>query len=424
MDELEVDVVVLGGGMAGMTAAASLAQRGAVVAVLERGPDIGGSAVVAGGFVWSLPDLDVVLAADPDIDVERARALLDELPAGLEWIASLGVDLGPRAGPRLAQTLGLGEGHQIDVRHFMHRCRTIVEARGGLVATGVVTEELRHDGAVTGVVAVDAEGTRLNVASRWVVLATGGFQAGDAARREHLGPAADQLILRSNPHSVGDGLRLARQVGAAQSRSMGNFYGHLVASPVQDFAEADFFELTQYHSERGVLIGRDGRRFTNETLCDHVSAQAVLRESAGLAVLVIDEPTRRWVAASEGHDKIEAARHRGARTAVADTVDDLMDLIAAWDLVDVATARTTLADASEVLHRGPFAAMQVQPAITFTYGGVEVDAHGRVLRADGRAIPGLLAAGVDAGGLYDRGYAGGLAMALVTGRRVAVVAAP
>jgi predicted oxidoreductase len=55
------------------------------------------------------------------------------------------------------------------------------------------------------------------------------------------------------------------------------------------------------------------------------------------------------------------------------------------------------------------------PAITFTFGGLRIDRDARVLGEDGRPIPGLLAAGADAGGVYVRAYAGGIANALVFG---------
>lgn len=59
--------------------------------------------------------------------------------------------------------------------------------------------------------------------------------------------------------------------------------------------------------------------------------------------------------------------------------------------------------------------MDMQSSITFTFGGVLIDARGRALTADKTAIPGLLVAGVDAGGFSNLGYAGGLALAFVTG---------
>jgi predicted oxidoreductase len=67
----------------------------------------------------------------------------------------------------------------------------------------------------------------------------------------------------------------------------------------------------------------------------------------------------------------------------------------------------------------PFHALEVQPAITFPFGGLRVDPDGRVLNRDGAPVPGLFAAGADAGGLQDVRYVGGLALGLVFGPRAA-----
>ena len=64
----------------------------------------------------------------------------------------------------------------------------------------------------------------------------------------------------------------------------------------------------------------------------------------------------------------------------------------------------------------PFHALLVRPGVTFTLGGIEVDDDLRVLDAADRPIPGLFAAGADAGGTYDDGYMGGLVLGLVQGR--------
>ena len=85
-------------------------------------------------------------------------------------------------------------------------------------------------------------------------------------------------------------------------------------------------------------------------------------------------------------------------------------------------------DAPRSRHRvpldvAPFRAVVVRPGITFTLGGVRVDTSMRVLREDGRPIPGLLAAGADAGGTYGAGYMGGLALGLVQGRIAAATIA-
>jgi predicted oxidoreductase len=75
------------------------------------------------------------------------------------------------------------------------------------------------------------------------------------------------------------------------------------------------------------------------------------------------------------------------------------------------------------LAKPPFAAVQVEATITHTIGGLAIDAEARVLDEAGDPIPGLWAAGVDAGGFSGGGYASGLAQALVTGLAAAESAA-
>lgn len=88
----------------------------------------------------------------------------------------------------------------------------------------------------------------IQVNAKIVVLATGGFQGNNQLRSQHLGLGADNLFVRSNAGSVGDGLQLANAIGATTSRGMNTYYGHLLAAPVQ--AERvdpkDFLALAQY----------------------------------------------------------------------------------------------------------------------------------------------------------------------------------
>jgi predicted oxidoreductase len=71
------------------------------------------------------------------------------------------------------------------------------------------------------------------------------------------------------------------------------------------------------------------------------------------------------------------------------------------------------------LRQPPFHAVEVQPSITFTFGGLRGDAHGRALDPQGRPVPGLFVAGADLGGVQETGYVGGLALGLVFGPRAA-----
>ena len=71
----------------------------------------------------------------------------------------------------------------------------------------------------------------------------------------------------------------------------------------------------------------------------------------------------------------------------------------------------------------PYYVIETQPAVTVTFAGVRIDRDAHVLEAEDRPIPGLYAAGADAGGIYSRAYAGGIAAALTFGLRAARSAA-
>jgi predicted oxidoreductase len=134
----------------------------------------------------------------------------------------------------------------------------------------------------------------------------------------------------------------------------------------------------------------------------------------------------------------------GAPNVTAETLDELADGLAAMgvdrsgfvatiDAFGRAADTGTAAQLAVPRRRAPFGlveppfrALSVRPGITFTLGGIDVDSDLRVLDERGRPIPGLFAAGADAGGTFDGGYMGGLVLGLVqghaTGRAAAAVA--
>ena len=64
-----------------------------------------------------------------------------------------------------------------------------------------------------------------------VILSTGGFQGNPDLTARYFGRWADRLVLRATPHSTGDGLLMGQAIGAATSRAMSSFYGHLIPAP-------------------------------------------------------------------------------------------------------------------------------------------------------------------------------------------------
>jgi succinate dehydrogenase/fumarate reductase flavoprotein subunit len=430
------DLLVLGGGLAGLSAAARAAQDGASVAVVDKGPSLGGSAVYA-GFLWTAPTLEVMNEVNPDGDPELAARLVEGFDDAIAWVRSLGVAM-----KEPVTVLGYGRGIETDMPGLITACERVVrDVEGSEILLGTQTDGLiRSHGRVCGAEITTAEGERRRIESRSTLLATGGFGGDPELRRAHIHPLARDLPLRANAHSTGDGLRLGLEAGATFGRENAGFYGHLVPSRVPARNAHELWEVTFYHSEHGVLLNRAGERFVDETVGDHLNTLAVLEQPEARALLVCDQRVhdewmmRPYVEGVEPVDRFALAYRRGARCAVAEDLDEFEHLPDEWGY-DGPAVRWALHEFNAQCTTGtpvpsrrldavplvdpPYYVVELIPAITFTFGGLCIDAQARVLNADRRPIPGLLAAGADIGGLWVRAYAGGAATALVFGLQAA-----
>jgi succinate dehydrogenase/fumarate reductase flavoprotein subunit len=436
-----VDLLVIGGGMAGLSAAARVAAEGGSVVLVEKADRTGGSARFA-GFVWTTPTVEEMRRVNPDGDLELATALVDGFADGVTWIRSLGVECRPPV-----PVLGFGRGHQLDTNHYLDTCERLLRERGQDVLTGARTHRLvTEHGVVKGADCVLPDGSTRRIEAAWTLLATGGFQGDPELRAEHVHPRAAGIGLRANPHSRGDGLALGRTAGAAFGKKDAGFYGHLMPAGVSLADPARFVDLALYYSEHALLFDTTGERFVDETLGDHLTTMALLERPEARGLLVADARVHReWISASyvegiPGVDKFQLCHRAGARSAVADSLDDFASMPEEWgypgatirDRIEEFNALARANDATEPgrlldnrpLDEPPFYVVEAAPAITFTFGGLLIDAGAHALPADGDGdgdgkgrspVPGLLAAGADAGGLYRRAYAGGLAPALVFG---------
>jgi succinate dehydrogenase/fumarate reductase flavoprotein subunit len=430
---MTVDLLVVGGGIAGMAAAARAIDLGMEVVVAEKGDEVGGSAGLSAGIVWTAPDVETARRVAPEGDPALLRALVEGFDAAIER----GRDAGVAVSDRWTGQMGFGVAHHVDVAALLERWRAmlgdalltrtavrelLVDGDGAVRGARLARESAARDPAVAGGAASLDVGA-LEVTARGVLLATGGFQGDPELVGRLIGSGAERMPVRSNPGSVGDGLRLGRGAGASLSRPLSGSYGHLIPDRLDRFDVTGYLPLTQYHSNRSILVNVHGRRFTDESRGDELSNQLVLREPEGRAVLICDERVRREHAVGPPYphgqvvDRFAAAAQAGGRLVHAESIAELAACVSEWG-VDAAALRHTLADAA-ALHEPPFHALAVAPCITFTFGGLRVDADGRVLRPDGAWIRNLYAAGADAGGLQGPGYVGGLALGLVFGPRVA-----
>jgi tricarballylate dehydrogenase len=336
-------------------------------------------------------------------------------------------------------TRGEGEG-------LVGSLRALAAARGVafLLEQRVLALEVA-DGAVRGVRL--ASGERVSAGS--VVLACGGFEADASLRARHLGSEWGTAKVRGTPWNRGDGLRMAREIGAA---TCGNFAGcHAVcmdvATPVFDACDLPHSQRKRFRKISypfGVMLSARGERFVDEgaDFRNYTYAQygrAVLRQPGGFAWQIFDAQVDSLL--------YDDYRMPGATRVDAQTLEEL---VARLDGVDPARALATLrafnaaVDASRpfdpavldgrctrgitppksnwalALCAPPFRAFEVTCGITFTYGGVAIRASdAAVVDAAGAPLRGLYAAGEIVGGVFDGGYPGGsgLTSGAVFGRK-------
>lgn len=437
--EERVDVLVAGAGMSGLTVGAYAALHGARVLVVEKGDEIGGSAIYAGGYVWTVESFRELKEQEAVGDPGLGHLLVEGYDRAITWLESRGVALSA------PHRVLFGRGRGVDIQGYLESCVRVIEVNGGYVVRNCALDELLVDGPegrVRGAILQDS-GEAVSVCAMATVLTTGGFQGDPVLMDRYLGIPSTSFRIRANKFSTGDGLLAAIGAGAGvTARDNRGFYGHLVCSPCALDDPKEFRALSQYHSPYAVLVDHSGRRFTDESRGDHWNAQLVARRDGARALLVWDaeinsrhvlEP---YIQGTLGLDKVEVANLHGARAAIAASHAELGRIAESWE-VDGGTLLNELSlynagvqkqdpqlTPPRVTNRhpiesAPFYVMEVAAGVTFTHGGIRTDSTMRVLDDSAETVPGLYAAGVDVGDVFKGGYAGGLALALTTGLRCA-----
>jgi succinate dehydrogenase/fumarate reductase flavoprotein subunit len=327
--------------MAGLAAAARARELGADVVVREKGDRPGGSMLLSSCVVWRYRDWEAFRAECPGGDPALQRVVWEGLDDALAWLESLGA-------PVVTRETGnpLTTGVRFDPRR-------LTEALAKDVRLGEPLFEI-PDGVAT-------------------ILATGGFQGDRELVRRHV--TEERVVLRANPWSTGDGLRLALEHGARPSDGLGEFYGRNLAAAPRIEPE-DFVPLAQVYARLAVVENSRGERYEARTWSEIDVVQWTARQPGARAWYVVpDDALGEPVRERTVGEVIEAAERAGA----------------------------------PVERRDSVTRVEVVAGITTTLGGIRVDERAR-------AADGLWAAGADAGGISTGGWSSALATALVLGK--------
>jgi FAD binding domain len=221
--------------MAGLVAAVRARELGAEVVVHEKGGRPGGSMYLSSCVIWRYREWDRFRHECPGGDPELQRVVWEGLDDALAWLERIG---GPVVGRDTGNPLTTG---------------TRFDPQG---LTEALARRVGHIRLVEPLTEVpDAVP---------VVLATGGFQGDRELVRDYITPEASRLVLRANPWSSGDGLRLARGAGAKDSAGLDEFYGrNLAAAP--HISPKDFVLLAQVYAKHARVENLDGETYEPRT---------------------------------------------------------------------------------------------------------------------------------------------------------------
>lgn len=414
-DTPEVPVVIVGAGACGMTAAVRLRLSGIDCVVLERDAMPQGSTALSSGFVPAA-----------GTRLQKSLGIEDSLE---QFARDVQAKAHGRAAPHLVESYTQGVARAIDVLeaqgisfvvldgflypgHSARRMHAVPERTGAALiaamertATGlgadVLTEALVREiwlgegDRVIGVGFERSDGRMEYIGCEALVLACNGFGGNGAMVREMLPAMADAAF---GGHVGNDGSAIAwgRALGARLA-DLTAYQGHASWVTPQGALMTWAFVM-----EGGVQVNVEGRRFHDETQGYSEAAEHVLRQPGGIAWNVFDGPL--LALARTFPDFVEAEKAGALRSA-----PDLPALAAIIGC-DAQVLRQTLAEVApggpdafgRHFKRGlqaPYYAVKVTGALFHTQGGLDIDAHCRVLAGDGQPMPNLLAAGGAARGV-------------------------
>lgn len=477
------DVVVVGGGGAGLAAAIEARESGRSVVLLEKNPAPGGSTSWSIGSVTSsgtphqrrrgIVDSPADHWADmPGFAGELAerdnhalrRVLCDEIPATFQWLLDSGVRfMGPMPEPphRQPRMHNVLPNSRSFIYHLTRRAlRAGVDIRTHMRVGALVQEE---GGRVTGVDA-DHQGTPCRFLARGgVVLAAGDFTNGPEFKARFMGPQ-EAKVEGVNVTATGDGQRLGESLGArivngdlalgpeirfiapatetfvrrlppwrwlavAMEWAIDHVPPVLLRPLMMKFLTTALAPSTTLFDAGAVLVNRRGERFGDERerpawrLPDQPDKVGYILIDAALAQRFSAWPD--FISTAPGVAYAYVPDYRRNRPDVFTEAPTLDALAARLGMNADALKRSAAEGGVRALGEGPFVALgPVRSVFVHSEGGLMVDEQHRVLGAGDAPLPGLYAAGsTGQGGLLLKGHGHHLAWAFVSGRRAGRFAA-
>lgn len=450
------DVVVVGGGFAGLSAAYASHMAGAKTVLIEKMPFVGGNSIINGG-IWASYTSKLNMAEKLNLELDTPEKhiadtiaggdnlsdpkLVEQFVYGSPVMLNLLLDNGLKVRDALSRIGG----------HYSYRTYT-TESQCGCDIIVTQYEMLKKEniplqlntkmvyiyreeplaGNVLGIKVETKEGTKNIRALKGVVLATGGFAANPEMRQNYVPWITPETPTTNQPCATGEGIRLAQQIGANTL--------HMSYIQLYPFADPNNGRLDKVAvipcSGPGfgiVYVDINGKRYVDEGERRDVNSMAALK-SGGFPTFSIFNEKMAYQFTTEADLKWGMARDRVFK---ADTLEELVEMINAHTYkgnkvsMSVKTLKATLERHNSFvengkdldfgkridkgvtlpIYEGPYYAIPQWPSAHHTMGGLKITPRAEVQDIWDQVIPGLFAAGEVTGGVHGTNRLGSNAVA-------------
>ena len=453
-ENLQFDVIVIGGGIAGLVAANQAVDRNLKTLVLEKGESTSypcNTRFAGGTYHACLRDVMTEPKVLAKLMVESSSGFISPLHAQVialnasrvvHWLESIGMQFVQVSkaehhrwamAPQGRTQPGLSwKGLAGDV--LLHTLAERFTQQGGQMIQGAKARSLiSHDGACVGVHALlnkEGHSVQASYRSKGVFIADGGFQSNLDLLKKYITPKPQDLKQRGGATGFGDGLTMALELGA-QTIGMSSFYGHTLSLDAMHIERLWPYPYLDSLVTAGVVVNANGKRFVDEGRGGVYVANQIAHLDEPLSTSVIFDDAIWNKAGKQG--LIPANPHvpqEGGTVHQASSIEELAKVSA----MDVGVLQETLCQYNESVQRNdfentvspsrshskhrpqailqaPYYSIPMCVGITYTMGGLAVTPNSQVIHQNGAPIKGLYALGASSGG-FEGGpevtYVGGL----------------
>ena len=447
--DMTYDVVVVGGGFAGLSATYNAATKGANTLLIDKMPVLGGNSQINGGVYASYTSkIADGLYTKLNLTPDSAEKHIEDTMKGGDFMSDIKLVKNFVYGSPVMLNLLLDNG--LEVResitrpggHYGYRTYTTINGVGadivavqkkmveGTSATVMVNTKMTQiyrettgEQRVVGIRVETPDGVKTVKAEKGVILATGGFSGNVEMRSKQVPALTANLPTTNHVGATGEGLTMAQEIGA-NTVQMSYIQLYPFANPNNGVLDSYAVIPFSGPSSGIVYVDINGKRYVNEGERRDVCARAA-QETGGTTTFSIF-----------GQDIVEkggfisdtqlAKGIEAERIYKADTLEELVEIINSYKYQDVAISMTAEAlietidthngyidagvdpDFGKVIDkgvmmktdRGPFYAIPQWPSVHHTMGGLAITEKTEVQDIWGNVIPGLYAAGEITGGVH------------------------